>query len=290
MMLTLPLPRSSMATPPSPDHCCSDWDQFFQLIMQFKQREGHCNAPIHHLESGKKLWIWLMVQNIHLKQRTMDSGRKHLLESLGINWNPQAVVRFMWDFKFLLLLQFEQQEGHLTVPSNHDNDGQNLGRWISIHLGQKKAGTRRSNEIGFIWNMCDVKWDAMFRALTQFEQGEGHVNVSDQHVECLDGGAAKDKFRACWLMNQLGCRTLDAKREKQLESMGVKWNCKRQDIVEKHFDSNFDLLLQFEQQEGHLSVPSNHDEDGQNLGRWISGQRGQKKSRDARFRKGMSIK
>ena len=48
MVLTLPPVRSSMATPPRPassihpDHYCSDWDQFFQLIIQFKQREGHC--------------------------------------------------------------------------------------------------------------------------------------------------------------------------------------------------------------------------------------------------------
>jgi hypothetical protein len=72
----------------------------------------------------------------------MESGREHLLESLGVDWNPQAIVHFMWDFKFLLLLQFKEQEGHLTVPSNHDKDGQNLGRWISIHRGQKSLDAR----------------------------------------------------------------------------------------------------------------------------------------------------
>jgi hypothetical protein len=124
-----------------------------------------------------------------------------------------------------------------------------------------------------------VKWDAMFGALAQFKQRAGHCDISKQHVEHLDGGAAKDKLRA-WLMNQRlhqGCGTLDAKREKQLESLGVKWSCKRQDITEKHIDSDFDLLLQFKEREGHLSVPSNHDKRGQNLKGWISGQQGQKK-------------
>jgi hypothetical protein len=77
----------------------------------------------------------------------------------------------------------------LRVPSVHVEDGERLGRWIDKHRAQKRKGTlgsekeRRLNEIGFIWNTLDGKWDIMFRALTQFKQREGHFRVPPKHVE-----------------------------------------------------------------------------------------------------------
>jgi hypothetical protein len=431
MALTLPPSSSSIATPPpassiNEDPNCSDWDQFFQLITQFKEREGHCNVPLHHLESGKKLWVWLMVQihyfkkEINFRKRTKDCARKQLLESLGVDWNPRlSLYDFAWYFNFVLLMKFKQREGHLKVTYRHVEDGQRLGHWICDNRAQKKAGIldsekerrlneigfiwstfevnwntmfrvltqykqreghfrirrgyvedgqnlgnwicdhrkkrragildsekerrlneigfvwnpiyegkwdtmiraltqfkrreghmrvtkghvedgqelrpwinfqrsqkkaetlsigkeRRLNEIGFVWNAKDGKWDTMYRALAQFKQREGHCNVSDQHIEYLDDGAVKDKLGA-WLMNQRlyqGCGTLDAKTEKRLESLGVKWNFKLQDITEEHFDSNFDLLLAFKEREGHVRVPIRHQESGSDhLGAWLVNQR-----------------
>jgi hypothetical protein len=68
--------------------------------------------------------------------------------------------------------------------------------------------------------------------------------------------------------------TLDAKKEKVLESLGIKWkNHKRwpQENTEERFDWNFDLLLAFKEQaefEEHLRVlPYNHQEsEADNLG------------------------
>jgi hypothetical protein len=282
MILTLPpSSRSSMATHPPPDHYFSDWNQFFLLIIQFKQREGHCNVPVYHIESGKKLWLWLMVQNLHHKKRTMDSARKHLLEALGVNWNLQTISHFTWNFNFLLLLQFKQREGHFRITRFHVEDGQKLGQWICDNRTKKRAGKlesekeRRLNDIGFIWNPYEEKWDTMIRALTQFKQREGHCNVSDRHIEYLDDGAAQDRLGA-WLINQRvyqGRGRLDAKREKRLESLGVEWNCKRQDITEEHFDSNFDLLLAFKEREGHVRVPIRHQESANDdLGAWLGNQ------------------
>jgi hypothetical protein len=117
----------------------------------------------------------------------------------------------------------------------------------------------------------------MFRAFAQFKQQEGHCDVSKQHIEHALDGAVNDKLGA-WLMNQSlhqGCGTLDAKREKGLESLGVMWNCKQQEIAEECFDSNFDLLLAFKEREGHVQVPIRHQESdtGDNLGTWLVNQR-----------------
>jgi hypothetical protein len=117
----------------------------------------------------------------------------------------------------------------------------------------------------------------MFGALAQFKQRAGHCDISGQHIEHVLDGAVNDKLGA-WLMNQRlhqNCGTSDAKREKRLESMGVKWSCKQQEIAEECFESDFDLLLAFKEQEGHVQVPIRHQESdtGDDLGTWLVNQR-----------------
>ena len=64
--------------------------------------------------------------------------------------------------------------------------------------------------------------------------------------------------------------TLDAKREKLLESLGVLWTKHK----EERFDGNFDLLLAFQEREGHVRVPMKHQESAaDNLGAWLGKQR-----------------
>jgi hypothetical protein len=187
----------------------------------------------------------------------------------------------LWDSNFLLLLQFRDREGHLRVPQRHFEDGQKLGTWISRNRRQKRRGAlcpeeeRRLNEIGFIWNVNDAKFDTMFTALAQFKQREGHCNVSDACIEHLDGGG---EFKiGAWLHQQqyqhrIG--KLDTKRWKQLESLGVKSKCRRHELGEELFDRNFDLLLVFKEREGHVRVPSQHQESANDyLGSWLGNQR-----------------
>jgi hypothetical protein len=285
MMLTLPYlpPRPACSsTKQNPDHFSSDWDPFFQLLVQFKQSRGHCNVPAHHLESGSKLWVWLMVQKIQRKRGTMDNVRKHLLESLGVDWenNPQASS---WDLKFLLLLQFRDREGHLRVPRRHFEDGQQLGAWICKHRAKKKAGTlvfekeRRLNEIGFIWKGHEGKWDTMFRALIHYKQREGHLRVPTTHVE--DGQKLGDWITIHRAKKKAG--TLVSEKERRLNEIGFIWSGH-----ERQWETMFKSLIQFKQREGHLKVPRRHvehwnvsDQDIENgevkdqLGAWLMNQR-----------------
>jgi hypothetical protein len=253
-----------------------DWGEFYPLLVQFKEREGHCVVPLKHSESGKKIGFWLMVQNIHRKTGMISNERRHLLESLGVNWKFQVST---WDFNFLLLLQFRDREGHVRIPVRHVEDGQRLGVWVRMHRDHRNSGTlcpekeRRLNEIGFIWKAHDGKYDTMCRALAQFKEREGHCDVYLRHIEYLDGGVLK---LGHWLWHQRLYRaraTLKAERVNRLESMGVKWH--KNEIAEEYFDRNFDLLLAFQEREGHVRVPTKHQEGSGNnqLGAWLATQR-----------------
>jgi hypothetical protein len=286
MVLNLSPRRPPNSTPKIPDHYISDWDEFFLLFKQFKQREGHCNIPALHLESGKKLGFWLMAQHIHHQRGTMDPDRSHLMQSLGVHWNPDVCT---WDFNFVSLLQFRDREGHMRVPVRHVEDGQKLGMWVRKHRYKKNAGTldtekvRRLNAIGFIWNAGDGKWDLMMRALTQFEQREGHCNVTHKHIEYLDGEV---KLRlGVWLFYQRSSPRrgkLNSKKAELLERLGVfayppgSAYLKAPDSSD--WDTFFQLFKQFKEREGHCRVPIHHLESGKKLGFWLMVQNNNRKS------------
>jgi hypothetical protein len=147
------------------------------------------------------------------------------------------------------------------------------GKQINGEL--RPESERRLNEIWFIWNASEGKWDAMSRALTQFKQREGHCNVFVKHIEYLDHGGGKlNKLNpGGWLAYQRilqGRGKLDAKKAELLESLGVKWIVNFQEDL----DWNFDLLLVFKEREGHVRVPAKHQESGaDNLGAWLANQR-----------------
>jgi hypothetical protein len=208
--------------------------------------------------------------------------------SLNLSPPPCLSQACLWDSNFLLLQQFRDREGHLKVPKQHVEDGRKLGIWSCMQRTQKRKGTlpserdRRLNEIGFIWDGWQGHFDLMFRALTQFKEREGHCNVSYTHIGHLDGGVKLKLGR--WLSKQRYLQrrgTLDAKKEKRFESLGVTWNNKNHEFAVEQFDRNFDLLLAFQEREGHVRVPIKHQESGKdNLGNWLKEQR-------SRYRRGL---
>jgi uncharacterized protein (UPF0303 family) len=288
MSLNLPR-RSSMSSlpnpccynssrPPRPSSQANRGDSNLLLLQQFREREGHLRVPTYHVEDGQNLGEWISTQRAQQKAGTLVSEKERLLNEIGFIWNAHEGS---WDSMLSALKVFKQREGHLRVSTYHVEDGQKLGEWISTQRAQQKAGTlgsdreRRLNEIGFIWTAHEGKWETMFRALTQFKQREGYCNASRRHIEHLDGN---DKVSlGTWLSqqrHQQRSELLDPKKVKRLESLGVKWNNQRQEKADAHFDRNFDLLLVFNEREGHVRVPCGHQESANDhLGKWLKHQR-----------------
>ena len=62
------------------------WMHKFQLLVQFKEREGHCNVPTKHKEDGENLGEWLIRQKQAHQQGTLSSERYESLMDLGVEW------------------------------------------------------------------------------------------------------------------------------------------------------------------------------------------------------------
>jgi len=182
-----------------------------------------------------------------------------------------------WNTMFTLLKVFKGRVGHCNVPFDCTEDGKNLGTWLKTQRAQKKKGDidslreKQLEDVGVVWGTTLSKqWEKNFLLLSNFKQREGHSNVPKNHIE---NGMKLGK----WLTAQRyqkKKRKLGVILENRLEDSGVVWN-----IPAEQWESNYRLLLKFQQREGHSNVPSQHIEDGMKLGKWLTGQRYQKKQR-----------
>ena len=136
------------------------WEQKFSLLVQFKEREGHCNVPHLHEEDGVKLGMWLSTLRQVRRGNTsghLSSERIERLENLGVFWYP---LEDQWERNFALLEQFKEREGHCNVPFSHEEGEWKLGRWLD-RLRQVRKGNKdgklsserieRLDEIGIRW-------------------------------------------------------------------------------------------------------------------------------------------
>jgi hypothetical protein len=263
------------------------WDVMLRTLLKFQQREGHLRVPQPHIEDGKRLGAWVCKQRFQRNAGTLVSEKEVRLNDIGLfprkkGHNDERTKNETNETMFRALTQFKQREGHLRVPSRHVEDFETLGAWTGKQRKQKRVGTlcpedeRRLNEIGFIWNDHEETWETMIRALTQFKEREGQCNViPEKNIVHIDGGN-KVKLGA-WLSQQRyrqRTKLLDAQKQKRLESLGVRWNNHKQEFDQELFDRNFDLLLVFNEREGHVRVPFKHQESAaDNLGTWLTKQR-----------------
>jgi len=58
----------------------------FNLLVKFKDREGHCRVPRMHKEDGENLGFWLNKQQQAYSKGKLDPERYGKLKELGVEW------------------------------------------------------------------------------------------------------------------------------------------------------------------------------------------------------------
>ncbi len=126
------------------------WNRGFYALLKFKQREGHCRVPRHHVEGGYRLGQWVAVQRY--TEDAVSPKRKKQLISIGFVWSRRD---WLWEQGIAALKAFKAREGHCYVPIKHIEDGLKLGLWVStqrrrrITMGNERK--RRLSKVGFVW-------------------------------------------------------------------------------------------------------------------------------------------
>ena len=201
------------------------WERNFALLEGYKNREGHCNAPVSYEEDGIKLGTWLNTQRMSMKRGKLDESYQRRLEDLGVSRDPYAD---QWERNFAMLEGYKKREGHSNAPISYEEDGVNLGVWLKTQRMSMKRGKldesyqRRLEELGISWDPLADQWERNFALLEQFKDREGHCNVPQSYEE--DGIKL-----GSWLINVRLARkgkrgyNLSPERIARLGVLGIRW-------------------------------------------------------------------
>ena len=110
------------------------WEEGYQMLLSFVEREDHARVPREHLEGKHQLGKWVTRQRSDYKKGKQTEDRVERLESLpGWTWDA---FHQRWEEGFQALQRFVAREGHAMVPATHLEGDVKLGRWVSY---QRKA-------------------------------------------------------------------------------------------------------------------------------------------------------
>jgi len=66
------------------DEIEAKWEEGFQSLQRYHEREGHCRVPSTHCEQGYQLGQWVNRQR--RAQATLSPERRARLDALGFVW------------------------------------------------------------------------------------------------------------------------------------------------------------------------------------------------------------
>jgi Helicase associated domain len=242
----------------------ANWFARFHQLQQFQRQHGHCLVtPSKHDAEYPGLGDWVFTQ----RSRTMDTKRIQQLDSLGFVWDSFETA---WNTKFHDLQQFQQQHGHCLVSRNqNDAEYPGLCNWVDKQRSRRRTmGAERIQQldsIGFVWDVLDANWNAMFQKLSQYQEIHGDCLVSPYKHDAEYPGLG------VWVYQQRRSQhTMDTERIQQLDSIGFIWDG-RAATENANWNDMFEQLRQYQAIHGDCRVPRSYID--QKLANWVNAQR-----------------
>ena len=197
----------------------SSWNAMFNELLEYKAANGHVNIPQRPRTS---LGVWVRHQRDSMKIGRLSAEQQSRLEAIGFEWD---MLGSKWETMFDELLEYKAKHGHTNVPIDWPTY---LGTWVSLQRKANKASSRgmlapdrkkRLDEIGFIWDALDFKWEERFNELLQYRAEYGNINVP----RSWPTGLGK------WMQNQKTAHKqgkLSLERKTKLDEIGFVWTNK----------------------------------------------------------------
>lgn len=192
------------------DRSDAAWDDSFAIVAAFAAAQGSvADNPTEPsvfvglraaLPQRERLGVWIAAQRQARRAGVLDPARVALLEQLpGWSWTPVDVD----DLRHVdALRQFCEFEHHADVPTEHLEDGLQLGRWVWDVRRRKLTGhlhpaledeiwaatpSRWRSGAGRRWNWQkpETQWRLAFTALRRYTDREGIAAPPNKQREQL---------------------------------------------------------------------------------------------------------
>lgn len=242
------------------------WEKMFTSLCQFKNIHGHCNVPQRWAENPE-LANWVANQRQMKRKNILNEDFLGRLNEIDFVWHTRENL---WEKRFSELLAFTKRYGHCNVPKDW-TENQQLGSWVNNQRRNHKKGlldkerVHLLNEIGFLRDFVDSRWENSYSELLKYYKTYGHTDVPIKWNENPKLGH--------WVSHQRSVRGKKRLSESQIRRLeDVKFNWKPKD----KWDEMYASLLEFRKLCGHCNVPRNWQR-APELSHWVNRQRSQQR-------------
>ena len=280
----------------------NNWDMMYKLAKKYYEHYGNLKIPhsfktINGYESdenGYNLGIWINTQRLSYKKGTLSEDRIEKLKEIGMIF--EDVHKDTWNKMYELAKKYYEHYGNLKIPFSFktingyesDENGYNLGIWINTQRLSYKKGTlsedriEKLKEIGMIFeDVHKDTWNKMYELAKKYYEHYGNLKIPNR-FKTINGYETDEKGYKLgfWISKQrINYRngTLSEDRIKKLEEIGMIFEIKQHVAWNKMYE----LAKKYYEYYGDLKIPQKFktingydiDENGYNLGFWISNQR-----------------
>ena len=193
--------------------------------------------------------------------------------------NPLSSVRLSstskgkdnMDKNIALLKQYKHTNGDCNVPRQYEKNGLSLGSWLHRQRQAKKnnrldaENEKQLENLGVIWEPRIDQWEKNFKLLEEYKQRNGDCNVLYDYKE---NGINLGEWLSYQRLRYKTLRNITSKEINLLEDIGFSW-----DPEGDSWNKKFAVLKQYKHKNGDCNVPRRYEENGVNLGEWLTRQR-----------------
>jgi hypothetical protein len=222
-----------LRTKPSRSAPSSFWMRRLKELAVFKKKFGHCCISTLDKEQAS-LGCWVRYQRGQRRRGRLNAEQIQGLDELGFAWDvsleslPYVVKRqqraqLQWESMCDAVAIYRQEHGRCPALSGLKARS-SLERWVVKQRSAKRKGklsedqVRRLDELGFVWDVVEERWERMFTELVEIKKAHGSCNVPTSWIE--------NPELAMWVLSQrVQYRTgrLLPERRKRLEAIGFRW-------------------------------------------------------------------
>lgn len=260
------------------------WEQNYHSARQYYCEYGNLDVPSGYVdENGIRLGAWISSMRSLRKRKgrraELTVERIAKLDDIGMVWKSKSDIA--WEKSYAAVCEYRRKYGDLDIPAAYvTKEGEHIGRWIrhqreAYPSGLREDRKKKLDDIGMIWEFEDP-WESKFQLVQQYYDKNGDVNMPGDYV-------VNGVWLARWLNEQIArlngkvvgkngtAKLLTAEQVKRLESLGIRRNVSRNDIL---WEQQYEEAKAFYLEYGHLTVPKNYiGSNGKNLGTWVMRQR-----------------
>ena len=249
-------------------------EEGYAHLVDYKANNDGQVPQSYKTEDGYTLGTWVNNQRVIYKKGKLTDERIRRLEELGIVWDPTEAA---WEEGYAHLADYKANNDSHVPNSYKTEDGFKLGNWVNKQRATYKKGKltderiRRLEEVGIVWDTLEAAWEEGYAHLADYKaNNDGHVPSKYKTEDGFNLGGWVDTQRQVYK----GARgELTKERIRRLEEVGIVWN-----KLEAAWEQGYKHFQDYKATHDGYVPQSFKTDDGYNLGRWVSKQRGKYKN------------